>query len=623
MHKQIYKDLRTRLTNTIKSEKKTYIQNKITNADQSQKALFQCLDELLHKSKVTALPTNVPTDELPDKFCDFFLDKIEKIQTIFTTNEDDCLQDSVVGHLTDFSPATSEEIRKIILKSPTKSCSLDPIPTFLLKDCLDELLPIITAIINASLKSAKVPQTFKKAVVTPLLKKPSDDQDLLSNYRPVSNLSFISKILEKVVASRLSQHKTAHGLYEPFQSAYRSGHSTETAVLRVHNDILRAIDNGNCVFLVLLDLSAAFDTISHNIILNRLSSNFGIDGDALEWIRSYLTDRSQTVLVSGKYSEPATLKYGVPQGSVLGPSFFTDYNSPVAALIRSHGISVQCYADDTQLYVPFHPNEESAALERLHQCIANLRCWMNMNRLKLNDKKTEFIILGTSARLGCVNTKELRVGNASINAVRKVRNIGAYFDSELKMSDQVNNMCRSAWLNLYKIGKIRQYLTTDQAKTAVHAYVTSKLDANNALLAGTTVELKSKLQRVQNAAAKLITRNKKSDHVTPLLYDLHWLPIEDRIIFKILLLAFKSLNGAGPVYLKDLLPLYKPPLNLRSADLLSLKVPKTKLVTYGDRAFSVKAATEWNKLPTEITSSKTVTSFKSLLKTHLFKNRYN
>ena len=141
----------------------------------------------------------------------------------------------------------------------------------------------------------------------------------------------------------------------------------------------------------------------------------------------------------------------------------------------------------------------------------------------------------------------------------------------------------------------------------MHAYVTSKLDANNALLAGISLEQKSKLQRVQNAAAKLITKNKKHDHVTPLLHNLHWLPVEDRLIFKVLLLVFKSMNNEGPVYLKDLFTFYKPPLNLRSADnTLTLDIPRTKLVTYGDRAFSVVAAVEWNKLPLHITSSTSV-----------------
>jgi hypothetical protein len=309
---------------------------------------------------------------------------------------------------------------------------------------------------------------------------------------------------------------------------------------------------------------------------------------------------------------------------VLGPAFFTDYSSPVAALIRAHDISVQCYADDTQLYVSFRSDEEAIALEKLERCIADLRVWMNKNRLKLNDSKTEFMIFGTKSKLSKINTKSVRVGDDDIAAVQHVRNIGAYFDSEMKMDKQVKNTCQSAWMNLYNISKIRRYLTTDQCKSVVHAYVTSKLDANNALLAGTTVELKSKLQRVQNAAAKLITQNKKHDHVTPLLYNLHWLPVEDRIIFKILLLAYKSLNNEGPVYLKDLLSFYKPPLNLRSSDnSFTLNIPRTNLVTYGDRAFSVIAAVEWNKLPLHITSSGSVKLFKSQLKTHMFKFRYH
>ena len=179
-------------------------------------------------------------------------------------------------------------------------------------------------------------------------------------------------------------------------------------------------------------------------------------------------------------------------------------------------------------------------------------------------------------------------------------------------------------MNLYNISKIRNYLTIDQTKSVVHAYVTPKLDCNNSLLNGLSSTQKSQLQRVQNAAAKVITRHKKHDHATPLLHQLHWLPIEDRITFKVLLLTFRSLNGDGPVYLKDLLSLYKPPINLRSGkDASLLCVPRTKLKFYGDRAFSVAAAVAWNKLPKEIRSCTSISAFKSQLKTHLFMNRYS
>ena len=479
---------------------------------------------------------------------------------------------------------------------------------------------MITAIINASLESATVPTTFKKAVVTPLLKKASLDSDILGNYRPVSNLCFVSKLLEKVVSKRLDTHKSINHLYEPFQSAYRSGHSTETAVLRVHNDILREIDSGKCVFLVLLDLSAAFDTVSHHVLLNRLFSQYGVTGSAAHWIHSYLTSRTQSVLVGGKYSDPAVLKYGVPQGSVLGPGLFSDYSSRVASLIRSHGICVHCYADDTQLYTSFHPEQEAEALEKLEICIADLRTWMNENRLKLNDSKTEFIIFGTRKMLLNVSTSSIKVGDENITAATEVRNIGAFFDNELKVSVQVKNMSKGAWRNLYNIGKIRSYLTDEQTKSVVHAYVTSKLDANNALLAGAPSVLTSQLQRVQNAAAKLVTKAKKYDHIIPLLIELHWLPINDRIIFKILLLTYKSLNNKGPAYLKDLFTFRHQPLNLRSAeDALILAAPKTRLKTYGDKSFSVTAVKEWNKLPRDIRSAESVSLFKSKLKTHMFR----
>ena len=191
------------------------------------------MDELLNKSKKQVFPSNILLKELPDKFCQFFINKVSKIQQKFTNSNDTMMPRTpfpAESQLQTLKPATHEEIRKLIIASPTKSCSLDPIPTFLLKDCIDVFLPIITGIINASLASSSVPSSFKKAVVTPLLKKASLDQDQLTNYRPVSNLSFVSKLLEKVVSRRLHAHKHDHHLYEVFQSAYRSGHSTETAV---------------------------------------------------------------------------------------------------------------------------------------------------------------------------------------------------------------------------------------------------------------------------------------------------------------------------------------------------------------------------------------------------------
>ena len=203
-----------------------------------------------------------------------------------------------------FSPASEEEVKKIIQNSPDKFCELDPLPTWLLKSCIDELLPVVTNIVNVSLETAYVPKAFKSSYVRPLLKKSDLDQSTLKNYRPVSNLPFVSKVLEKVVSSRIENHLSLHNLHEHHQSAYRKFHSTETALLKVQNDILQSLDQNNVTVLVLLDLSAAFDTIDHSTLLRRLEYSFGITGKPLAWMTSYLSDRYQTVCIDGKLSKP-------------------------------------------------------------------------------------------------------------------------------------------------------------------------------------------------------------------------------------------------------------------------------------------------------------------------------
>ena len=203
---------------------------------------------------------------------------------------------------------------------------------------LDRLIPIITCIINESLQSGVVPQPFKYAVVTPILKKPNLSPEDLKHFRPVSNLPFLSKILEKIVAIQLRNHLIKYNLFEPNQSAYRQHHNTETALLKIQNDLLCAADVGNVSILALLDLSAAFDTIDHSILIERLSRSFGLSETVLDWFRSYLFGRSQSVMVNGLKSSPFPLEFGVPQGSVLGPLLYTLYTQPLGDVIKQHSM---------------------------------------------------------------------------------------------------------------------------------------------------------------------------------------------------------------------------------------------------------------------------------------------
>jgi predicted DNA binding CopG/RHH family protein len=232
------------------------------------------------------------------------------------------------------------------MKSPTKSCQLDPIPTWLLKECIDVLIAPITTIINKCLGSSTMPNELKIAHITPLLKKLSLLVEFLKNYRPVSGLPFISKIMEKHFDGQMSIHDKTYDLADHFQSAYTEFCSTETALLRVQSDLLMAVDTKGAALLILLDLSAAFDTIDHEILLTRLEYAFGLKDQALAWMRSYLTDRQQCVVVNGAMSNPKALEFGFPQGSVLGPRNWKRYSAPIGVIARKHGLSFHLYADD-------------------------------------------------------------------------------------------------------------------------------------------------------------------------------------------------------------------------------------------------------------------------------------
>src|SRR5664279_2386282 len=233
---------------------------------------------------------------------------------------------------------------------PAKSSPLDAIPTSIIKSCADVFAPLVARLIALSFQDGKFPTRYKTASVTPLLKKKGLDRDNVANYRPISNLHTVSKIVERVFLSRVGAHVERAPCFNRLQSAYRRDHSTETTLLRLANDIYCSADNKSRTLLVQLDLSAAFDTVD-NTLLHRLERSFGLTGSTLNWIHSYIVDRSQYVRLGDCRSSTSTCMYGVPQGSVLGPLLFSLYFAPVGDVIKSFGVQHTQYADDTQLYI--------------------------------------------------------------------------------------------------------------------------------------------------------------------------------------------------------------------------------------------------------------------------------
>ena len=251
---------------------------------------------------------------------------------------------------------------------------------------------------------------------------------MLNNYRPVSNLSFLSKVIEKVIYIRILGHILDNNIVDIFQSAYRAGHSCETALFRVYNDIVTTVGKGNGSFLVLLDLSAAFDTIDHDNLFYILEKYVGIGGSALRLIRSYFSDRTQRVQIDGILSDFTSLLCGVPQGSVLGPMKLCLYLPPLSAILRHHIISYHMYADNTQLYILFKCKDPLESLTKLNMYISDIRVWMIKNKLKINDSKTEFIIFRSPLLKQNLSDLSVSVGDMQVSPSSKVRDLGVVLD---------------------------------------------------------------------------------------------------------------------------------------------------------------------------------------------------
>ena len=259
-----------------------------------------------------------------------------------------------------------------------------------------------------------------------------------------------------------------------------------SALLRVHNDVLCALDDGGCVMLVLLDLSAAFDAVDHGILLLRLSQCFGVQGAAYTWFESYLSSRSQLVQIRDTTPSDRPLTCGLPQGSVLGPILYLVYTSPLGAILCRHGVGFHMYADDTQLHLSMRITKVEdvvSARTRVEVCLRELNQWMLLNNLRLNNDKTALLFLHAKHRPK-PPLDSISVGDATVEPTSSARNIGAVFDDTMSFEEHVNELCRTAFYHIRNITRIRLCLSIDSTKTLVNALVPSRLDHCYALLYG-------------------------------------------------------------------------------------------------------------------------------------------
>ena len=284
--------------------------------------------------------------------------------------------------------------------------------------------------------------------------------------------------------------------------------------------------------------------------LHRLQHWFGLHGTSLDWFSSYLTSRSQAISIQNSTSSFSNLSCGVPQGSVLGPLLFTLYTTPLGSVISKNSIKYHLYADDTQLYISFTPSNSTSSLEMLSNTFSDILSWMNSNKLLLNPSKTEFLLIGTKQqRLKFSQLTTLSLGNDIIPVNSSARNLGFIFDSDMSFTDQINSLSKSCHFHIRDIRRIRHLLPLSAATALANSLVSSKLDYCNSFYNGISQANLNKIQRIQNTLARVVKNTSKFEHITPILKKLHWLPIKQRIDYKLCLLTYKTLQIQQPTYL--------------------------------------------------------------------------
>ena len=608
--RRVYRDLRNR-------KRESFWQDKVESESSCPQRLWKSIDALLGRGHVP------PSRDIgAETFHQFFEAKVAGVRASTSDAPSPSFTPVPSGiQLSDFRSLTVNDVTRVIHQLPDKQCESDPLPTRLLKECCDILAPFIAELVNRSLSTGSVPAIFKAAYVTPLLKKPDLDPAETHSYRPISNLSVLSKLLERLVAQQLLSYLNGAKLLPKLQSAYRAHHSTETAVVKVLTDILCALDCGDLAMLTLLDLSAAFDTVDHTTLLRRLEKSYGLHGRVLRWFASYIEGRTQFVRCGSGRSTPLILRCGVPQGSVLGPILFLLYTADLISLIESHKLFPHLYADDTQILGFCSPSCTDSLQDVMSVCIDEVSLWMRSNRLQMNTIKTDILWCATSRRQHQIPQTPTRVGYDYVTTARSVRDLGIYLDSDVTMTTHVTKTASSCFAALRQIRAIRRSVTRPVLLSLVVSLVLSRLDYGNATLAGLPDYMFDKLQSVLNAAARLIFSTRRYESVTPLLRDLHWLRVPQRVEYKLAVLVYRCLHDLAPAYLSDVIRRVadiSSRRRLRSSSTSALVVPAMRRSTVGDRAFHVAASRVWNRLPPHTTSAPSLQTFKKRLKSFLF-----
>ena len=514
-----------------------------------------------------------------------------------------------------FSEVTPNEIIKTTKTLKSNACGIDEISAFFIKISISSSAHIFSKIVNASLRSGVFPSLWKKARIKPIPK--ISEPIKATDYRPISLLIAFSKILEKIVAKQMKQYLVDNNLLDKFQSAYQEKHSTTTALIDITDNIYKALDNSEITILVLLDYSKAFDCANHKLILAKLKA-LGFMSSALDWIDSYLSKRSQQVVTDKGESSWIELLNGVPQGSILGPLLFTILVSDISNDIKH--CKYHLYADDTQLYISGKVCDIQNLIKKMNSDLKMISEFSVNNFLKLNEGKSQYIIIGSRQNIKTLNNMQLSpitLNGEVIERETTVKNLGILFDENLSWDAEINKCISKGYSKLRQAYRYKHFLSKNSKKLIVLTYVLSQFNYSSIILQNLTKIQCDKIQKFQNNCARFILNLRKFDHISEGLKEIRFLKMSKNRDLQSLVLMYKICHNLAPSYLCERISyrVNHHRHNTRSKFNIHIKHSRTN---FGKYSFFNNISNKYNILTQELDLNNNISlnSFKSKLKTH-------
>ena len=586
-----------------KDAKRTYYRNLLNKHKYDIRKTWKVMNTIIGRTRdKTSIPSTFIIDgveeananKIGNAFCDYFTNIGKKTADGITPskhNVEHYMNSAKNRTSMFFTPTDPIEVSKIIRAlNSKKSSGHDGLNSILIKSLGDEISLPLTLIINNSLSSGIVPDDMKLAKVVPLFK--SKNKQLFTNYRPISLLPVFSKILEKVVHKRLYSFLLMNKILYPRQYGFRHGHSTCDAVLDFTHDMLEALENRESSIGVYLDLSKAFDTLDHGVLLKKLS-HYGIRGTTLKWFKSYLINRKQYVLFSGGKSNVHRMPTGVPQGSVLGPLLFIVYTNDIPSVL-THTKAI-LYADDTTLYASSLNVRD--LFEHVTQDLHNLTDWFRANKLSLNTSMTKYMWFNEPNNYYNKENDPLCITleNETLDRVRNTKFLGITIDDSLKWDKHIEYCRKKIAGGIYALNSSKRTLSTEHLKMLYNSIIQPYLTYGNILWGNALQKYIHPLEVQQNKAMRCIYGVKYNASATPLYKRANVLKLKDSHALQLAKLAYCYTCNDLPSPMRKMLEKRSNICNRETRQTFNLVLPKIR-TSAARRSFMFECPKVWNAI---------------------------